>query len=57
MEQASIDRIDLAAVQRELSEALERTDSLSSAIEAHLDDIENELAEIRRDSIPNTLSR
>jgi hypothetical protein len=48
MEQAITERIDPAAVQRELSEALESTQKLRLAIEAHLDDAENELAEIRR---------
>jgi hypothetical protein len=48
MDQAIVERIDPAAVQRELTEAIERTESLGLAIEAHLDDIENELAEIRR---------
>ena len=48
MDQAIVEQIDPAAVQRELAEAIERTESLGLAIEAHLDDIESELAEIRR---------
>ena len=48
MDQAIVEQIDPAAVQRELAEAIERTESLGLAIEAHPDDIENELAEIRR---------
>ncbi len=48
MDQAIIERIDPAAVQRELAEAIERTESLGLAIEAHLDDIERELEDIRR---------
>jgi hypothetical protein len=48
MDQAIVERIDPAAVQRELTEAIERTESLGLAIEAHLDDVERELEDIRR---------
>ena len=48
MDQAIIERIDPAAVQRELTEAIERTESLGLAIVAHLDDAERELEDIRR---------
>jgi hypothetical protein len=48
MDQAVIERFDPAAVQRELTEAIERTESLGLAIEAHLHDIERELEDIRR---------
>jgi hypothetical protein len=48
MDQAVIERIHPAAVQRELTEAIERTESLGLAIAAHLHDIERELEDIRR---------
>jgi len=48
MDQTVLERIDPAAVQRELTEAIERTESLGLAIEAHLHDIERELEDIRR---------
>ena len=48
MEQAVTERIDPAAVERELTEAIARTDSLGQAIEATLAEAERELVEIRR---------
>lgn len=41
---------DPATIQRELSEAIERTEQLSEAIEACLDDAERELEAIRHTS-------
>jgi hypothetical protein len=48
MERALTERIDPAAVQRELAEVIARTDSLSQVIEATLADAEKELDDIRR---------
>jgi uncharacterized sporulation protein YeaH/YhbH (DUF444 family) len=48
--------IDPVAVQRELDAALARTASMGQAIEAHLDDAERELAEIKRNGLPQGMS-
>lgn len=48
MDQAIVERIDPAAVQRELAEAIERTERLGRAIEATLDDVEREVEDIKR---------
>lgn len=57
MNQENIDEpIDPAAVQRELTHSLERTESIGHAIEEALDAAEQELAEIKRIGIPRALS-
>ena len=57
MDQENIDEpIDPAAVQRELTHSLERTESIGHAIEEALDAAEQELAEIKRIGIPRALS-
>jgi hypothetical protein len=48
MDQAAIEPIDHADVERELAEAIARTERLGDAIEACLDDVERELEDIRR---------
>lgn len=50
MDQESIDEptVDPAAVERELTEAIKRTESLGQAIEATLADAEREIEDIRR---------
>ena len=47
------EQIDPADVQRELTEAIERTDSLGQAIEAVLAEAERELEDIRRIGTPH----
>ena len=54
MDQTVTEQIDPAAVQRELTEAIERTDSLGQAIEAALAEAERELEDIRRISPRST---